>query len=65
VLLWKGVCPQSNKYVMHPRAHTSTFSEYAYRFTSSGAIYNGDPKTNVIPSFGLNLQAKPKSINLT
>jgi hypothetical protein len=65
VLLWKGVYPLSSKYVMHPKAQTSTFSEYAYLFTSSGAMYNGEPKTKVIPSFGLNLLAKPKSINLT
>ena len=50
---------------MQPKAQTSTFSEYACRLTSSGAMYNGDPKTKVIPSSGLNLLANPKSINFT
>ena len=50
---------------MHPKAHTSTFSLYIYLLTNSGAMFNGDPKTKLIPSYQLNLQANPKSISFT
>jgi len=41
----------------------STLSSYFFFLTSSGAMYNGEPKIKVIPLSRLNYSANPKSIN--
>ena len=45
-----GVLPERSWYVITPKLQTSTFSQYGSLFTSSGAMYSGEPRTSVIPS---------------